>query len=154
MSARIALQRYQEDETDALAFGVGIPLPLFDRNQGNVRAATLELARIKTERAATEVALAADLAAIHTVWTTAHQRVNALRNNVVPAMEEAFAGAQEGYQQGKFGFLDMLDSQRVLIDAKAGLLDALSEYHIARANVQRITGTTLNTLSTKEMEQK
>jgi cobalt-zinc-cadmium efflux system outer membrane protein len=153
MKARIALQRYQEDETDALAFGVGIPLPLFDRNQGNIRAATLELDRIRTERTAMEVALASDLAASYTAWTTAHQRVNALRNNVVPAMEEAFAAAQEGYRQGKFRFLDMLDSQRVLIDTKAGLLDALSAYHIARANVQRITGTTIDTLSTIEMEQ-
>jgi cobalt-zinc-cadmium efflux system outer membrane protein len=154
MKARVALLSYQEDDTDALAFGVGIPLPLFDRNQGNIAAAEIALERIKHERKASEVALVAELAATHTAWVTAHLRVGALRTQVIPVMEEAFMGAQEGYEQGKFGFLDMLDSQRLLLDAKAGLLDALSEYHIARAHVQRLTGTTIRAMSTLEMEQK
>jgi len=35
LEASIGLQRFEEDGTDSLAFGIGVPLPLFDRNQGN-----------------------------------------------------------------------------------------------------------------------
>ena len=67
-------------------------------------------------------------------------------------MEDAFASAQEG-----------LSARQTQISEHVGLptrdrqhqdaADALSEYHIARVNVQRLTGTTINTLSTVEMKQ-
>ena len=40
--------------------------------------------------------------------------------------ESAFAAAREGYGQGKFSFLDMLDAQRELFKARVALVDALS----------------------------
>ena len=68
-------------------------------------------------------------------------------------MEAAFASAQEGCQQDRLEFPGMLDSRRVLVDTKTTPPDALAEYHIARVNVQRLTGATINTLSTVKMKQ-
>jgi cobalt-zinc-cadmium efflux system outer membrane protein len=143
LDAAIGYQRFEEDGTDSLAVGVGVPLPVFDRNQGNIAAAVHELAKAQQERTATEIALASELAENHATLSVAHQRVTTLRANVIPAMEQAFQAAQEGYRQGKYGFLDMLDAQRGLFEARGALIDALSDYHKAQIDMQRMTGTTI-----------
>lgn len=139
VEAAVGYQQFEEDGTDAFAFGVGLPLPLFDRNRGNIAAARHELDRAERERAAAEVALAAELAGAHARLSTAHARVGTLQAKVVPAMEQACAAAQEGYRQGKFGFLDLLDAQRSLFEARQSLVDALADYHAALIAIQRIT---------------
>jgi hypothetical protein len=44
-------------------------------------------------------------------------------------MDTAFKAVHEGYRQGKYGFPDMLDAQRGLIEATGDLVDALTDYH-------------------------
>jgi cobalt-zinc-cadmium efflux system outer membrane protein len=63
----------------------------------------------------------------------------------VPAVEAAFGSAHEGYRQGKTDFLDMLDAQRGLFEARAALVDALEACHVATVELERITGTALAT---------
>jgi cobalt-zinc-cadmium efflux system outer membrane protein len=152
LQASVGYQKFEEDGTDALAFGVGVPLPLFDRNQGNIAAAGHELSKAEAERSATELTLAAELAETHASLTGSRQRVITLRDKVVPAMEQAFGAAHEGYKQGKFGFLDMLDAQRGLFEAKGALVDALSDYHTALTEIQRITGTSIEELINVKQE--
>lgn len=141
LEASVGYRHFEEDGTHAFAFGIGLPLPLFDRNQGNIVAAGHELSKAEAERAATESALVAELAEIHAALTSSHQRVKTLRGKVVPAMEQAFEAAREGYRHGKYGFLELLDAQRGLFEVKGALLDALSNYHVALIDIQRITGT-------------
>lgn len=48
----------------------------------------------------------------------------ALRTNVLPAAQRAFEAATEGYRQGKFGYLEVLDAQRTLFDTRGRYLTA------------------------------
>ena len=146
LDVSVGYTQFEEDDTDALAFGLGIPLPLFDRNQGNIAAAQHDLARMAIERKAAGVNLAAELVEVHASLTASHRRVDALRTRVVPAMEEAFEAAHAGYQQGKFGFLDMLDAQRGLFETRGALVDALANYHGRVADLERLTGATVEEL--------
>lgn len=152
LQGSIGLVQFEEDGTDALAFGIGFPLPLFDRNQGNIAAAGQGIASAESERRAVEVELAAELAGTHAVLSTLHKRVTALRTKVVPAMEQAFESAHEGYKQGKFGFIDMLDAQRGLVEVRGALVDALSEYQSALIAIQRLTGTGIEELINNNKE--
>lgn len=136
------IQRFEEDGTDAFAFGVGIPLPLFDQNRDGIETARYDLEQTRAEFLAARSALHAELAQAHADFATAHQRVETLNASVIPAMQQAFESAQEGYRQGKFGFLDMLDAQRGLFETKGALIDAWSAYHEALAEIQRIAGST------------
>jgi len=153
VKATVGLQRFEEDGTDSLAFGVGVPLPLFDRNQGNIAARKYELAKAEAKHAAARNALAAELSDVHASLNLAHQRVQILRSNVLPTMEKALETAHEGYRRGKFGVLDMLDAQRSLFEAKGALVDALAAYHAALATIQRITGTGIEELLEIKLEE-
>ncbi|MEX2607610.1 MAG: TolC family protein [Kiritimatiellia bacterium] len=147
LEASVGYLQYEEDETDAFAFGIGLPLPIFDQNRGNIAAAQHGLAESERERGAKELALSVELSESHAKLTAAHQRVGTLRTKVVPAMEQAFEAAREGYQQGKIGFLEMLDAQRGLFEARSALVEALFAYHAALIDIQRITATTNEVLN-------
>ena len=67
-----------------------------------------------------------------------------LKNQVLPGAQKAFDLINEGYRFGKFGFLNVLDSQRTLFQAKAQYLSSLTAYHKAVADVERLIGGTLN----------
>jgi len=141
LEAAIGLQRFEEDGTDSIAFGVGLPLPVFDRNQGNIAAAKHELDKAQAARRAVRASLKAELIQAHAEFSSAHKRVLTLKSKVIPAMEQAFEAAREGYRQGKFGFLDMLDAQRGLFEARAAMVDALADYHAALVDIERLAAT-------------
>lgn len=152
LKASVAFQSYEEDGTDAMAFGVGFPLPIFNSNKGNITAAELNIAKAKAQRRAIEVKLDTKLAEAHGALVSAHRKAMVLKSKVVPATQEAFDASAEGYRQGKFDFLDVLDSQRGLFDAKRALVDALSGYHAALADIQRLTGTGIDELIKQTQE--
>ena len=152
LEVSVALIQFEEDGTDALAFGVGTPLPLFDRNQGGIAAARYGLAKVETEINAARAALSLELAETHATLVTANTKARTLRDKVLPASETAFNAASEGYRQGKFAYVDVLDAQRSLFDVRLQMLDALADYHDALLSLEQLTGTPLNNMHKKSTE--
>jgi outer membrane protein, heavy metal efflux system len=130
------------NETDDTGFVVrlSLPLVLFDRNQGGVLEARHRVAGAEAERRATEMRLAVALAEAYQALLTAYRNVTVIRQEVLPAAQEAFEVATEGYRQGKFGFLDVLDAQRTLFETRGQYLEALSAHHKAVADAERLIG--------------
>jgi cobalt-zinc-cadmium efflux system outer membrane protein len=133
-------RRINETDDNALVIGVSIPLPLFNRSQGSILEARHRLAKAEAERRAAEVRVTSALADAYKALATAHAEAEGLRANVVPAAQSAFEGINEGYRLGKFGYLDVLDAQRTLFEARAGYLRAVADYHRAVAEVERLVG--------------
>ena len=152
VKAVVGYQYHQEDKSDAMMFGVEFPLPLFDRNKGNIEAARYTLARAHAERRVVQVALKADLVEAYSRLTAAHRQATTLQMNVVPTIQMAFDIAQEGYRQGKFSFLDVLDAQRTLFEGNQKLVHALMSYHTARRTIEGLIGTELLDLEETQEE--
>ena len=57
-----------------------------------------------------------------------------------PEAVQAFEAAQEGYRQGKFSYLMVLDAQRTLFELKQQYIDTLADYHTSRAALERLVG--------------
>jgi len=143
-----AYRRHNETDDNALVFGASIPLPLFNRNQGAILEARHRLAKAEAERRAVEARMASALADAYKALATSHAEAVALKANVLPGAQSAFEGINEGYRLGKFGYLDVLDAQRTLFDARARYLQAVADYHRAVAEVERLAGEPLATVQT------
>jgi cobalt-zinc-cadmium efflux system outer membrane protein len=63
-----------------------------------------------------------------------------LQSDVLPGAQTAFEASREGYRYGKFTYLDMLDAQRALIAVKLRYINALTTYHKAGTEVERLIG--------------
>lgn len=137
-------RRFTDVDANALVVGASISLPLFDRNREGTQAAQSRLAKAHEERRATEARLAGSLAGAYAALAAAHDEVGALRSTVLPGSQQAFEALTEGYRLGRFGFLDVLESQRTLIANGSQYLRALSDYYKAVADVERLMGAPLN----------
>ncbi|ARA93831.1 hypothetical protein AWN76_012120 [Rhodothermaceae bacterium RA] len=87
------------------------------------------------------------LAEAYALLAAAYGEVRTLREAVLPAARENFAATQEGYREGKFDLLTVLDAQRILFETTNQYVDALAAYHAARAEVERLIGTPLSDVS-------
>src|SRR5690606_13361923 len=123
----------------AFVGGVSVPLPLFDRNRGAVAAARVRLLAADDERDAALVDARAVLAEAHGALAAAYAEATTLRAEALPRAEDVAARIEEGYREGKFALLDVLDAQRTLAAVRARYADALAAYHAAAAAVDRLT---------------
>jgi cobalt-zinc-cadmium efflux system outer membrane protein len=146
LTASGGVQRFEESDDYAFVFGVSLPLPLFDRNQGDIRGTRYRLAQAETDRRAAEMAAHTTLTDTYAALASAHAEVLALERDVLPAAERAFEAARTGYRQGKFGYLDVLDAQRTLFESRARRIKALTAYHKALAVIESLLGSTLDDL--------
>ena len=132
-------RRLEQTSDDAITFGISVPLKFFNRNQGAISEAQNNLAKTKEERRAAEIILKKNFLEAHQSLVFAHSQASILHSETIPAAQKSFDGINEGYRFGKFGFLDVLDSQKILFQTKEQYLDALADYHIALAEVSRMT---------------
>jgi cobalt-zinc-cadmium efflux system outer membrane protein len=121
-------------------FGVSVPLPLFDRNQGRMVEASQRTEQARDELAAAQAALASELRIAHTRLTVATSQARSLQDAHLPGARSTYDAARIGYQYGKFSILDVFDAQRVLLQAQAQHLRALADAHGAAADIERILG--------------
>ena len=120
--------------------GLSLPLPLFDRNQGNVLAAARRADQSRDLRNAVELRLRSETRTALNQWATAMGEVDAYDKTILPAARQAVDTATRGFEMGKFGFIEVLDAQRTLITAREQYLAALAAATDARARVERIYG--------------
>ena len=132
---------FRETGDSAFVAEMSIPLPLFDRNQGGILESRRRVAKADRESAAAQIRAHAALAEIYQALSVSIAEIEALRTTVIPGAQSVYEAAGEGYRQGKFGFLEVLDAQRTLFEARRQYIEALSAYHKGVAELDRITGT-------------
>ena len=120
--------------------GLSMPLPLFDRNQGNILSASRRSDQARDQRNAVELRLRAETQTALNQWSTAMQEVESYDKTILPSAQKAVDTATRGFEMGKFGFIEVLDAQRTLIVARGQYLDSLATATNARAMVERVYG--------------
>jgi cobalt-zinc-cadmium efflux system outer membrane protein len=130
----------QEVQDFAWQVNVTIPLQIFDRNQGGIAEARHRLAKADAEKRSVKLRLQRALSNQYANLINSYKRVVNLKTKILPGARTAFEAVNEGYRFGKFGYLEVLDSQRTWFNARSQFLDALAEYHKAVADVERLTG--------------
>ncbi|MEO8492722.1 TolC family protein [Pseudomonas sp.] len=120
--------------------GVSMPIPLFNRNQGNVLAASRRVDQSRDLRNATELRLRTEIRQAMDLWQTANTEVLAFNQQILPAAQRAVDSATRGFELGKFNFIDVLDAQRTLIAARTQYLASTAQATDAWVRIERIYG--------------
>ena len=111
-----------------------------DRNQGNLLEALRREDKSRDELAAADIQLKSAVAQAWGRLDTADVQARTLRDQVLPGAQSAYDAATKGFELGKFNFIDVLDAQRTLFQAKAQYLRAHGEAHRAAADIDRLLG--------------
>jgi cobalt-zinc-cadmium efflux system outer membrane protein len=136
----LGVKRPNELQRDQLLFGVSVPLPLFDRNQGNLLEALKREDKARDELQALSVRISTDVLQARERLESVRGEIDVLQRDVLPGAKSAYDAATVGFENGKFNFLEVLDAQRTYFAAKSQYLKALAEAHRAAADIDRVLG--------------
>ena len=123
----------------AFIAGVSFPIPVFNRNHGNIENARHTINSVESDQEANRIDLQNEVFEWLESEVNAYHEAKTLKSDIIPTAKKAFELARAGYERGRFPYLEVLDAQRVLFEAKEQYIKALREYHTASAQVDRFT---------------
>lgn len=112
---------------------VGLPLPIHNRNQGNIAAAHAEFCRASQDVRRTELSIEARLAEVARDFESAAAAVDQYHQEILPRAAETLTLAEEAYKAGEFDFLQVLIARRTYFDANLEFVTA--QVNLAKASV-------------------
>ncbi len=114
------VRQYENRSYDGMA-GISMPVPLWDRNQGNIRAAQAELGMAVQNVAQVENELALRVAVLFQTYSAARERAEQYQREILPRAEETYKLSLEAFKGGQFEYLRVIQAQRAIAEAKLEL---------------------------------
>ena len=129
----VGYRHYEFSDQDTFDVSLEFELPLFDRNQGDIRAARekakFEAASIESEKNDIEATLTQTIAG----YASHKRQAEAFQQRILPKMEETLSIARTRFEAGDTGMLEVLDAYRSLAEAKLAyqreLFEARAAFH-------------------------
>lgn len=107
---------------------VGLPVPILNRNEGNIAAAHAELSRACQELRRIELSIESRMARAAQDYESAAAAVEQYHQTILPKAAETLKLSEEAYSAGEFGFLQVLIARRTYFESNL-------EYVIAQSNL-------------------
>ena len=133
-------RHFNETNDDAVRLTVSVPIPVFDQNQGNILSAQESLAKTKAEREANRNTLIVVAGRAYDSLQGSLRELTVLRETSIPRAREAADAISDGYGQGRFTLLEVLDAQSSLTQARLREQEALQNFHVAVATIEGLVG--------------
>ena len=122
-----ATPRQNQNQSDDWTVGVSVPVPVWNRNQGNIRVVQAELNVAAQEVCRVQNELVEKLATAYRDYAAAKQRAERYREAILPKARESFELCSKAYQGGTFEYLRVLEAQRAITQANLEYVRAMGE---------------------------
>lgn len=139
-SVDVVLNRGREPDVRQSGLGLSLSVPVFDRRQGPIAQARIELARANAAFDGRRAELEQELQMARKSLEMAQSRVRALSQGALTEAEAAVRVAEAAWRFGERGILDVLDAQRVLRSLRTDLIQARLEAQAALIEIERLEG--------------
>jgi cobalt-zinc-cadmium efflux system outer membrane protein len=129
--------------TSTYSFGVGITLPVFDRNQGERAKALIERSRAQNQQQFIVNQLLSDVDKALVSFELQKRRVELYRTGVLTKVDEIQNLTEFALKAGESSTLELLDAIRTRRDTLASYYQALFDYHASLLDLELATATPL-----------
>lgn len=119
--------RQYENQSHDFALGLSAPVPVWNRNQGNIRAAKAELGMAIQSVGRAENELADRVAVAMRTYSAALKRAEQYRSEILPRAEETYKLSLEAFKGGQFEYLRVVQAQRAVAEARLEYNRSLGE---------------------------
>jgi cobalt-zinc-cadmium efflux system outer membrane protein len=137
---RLGVRRLEATDDTALVAGVSLPIPLLDRQQGEIAVSRARVSRARAEAEAARVQLQTTLFELYEELEHHFHRAETLRAEVIPRLAEALEGTRRAYERGRYGYLELRSVQTDLLRAQNELLEASAGAHGLVIALERLIG--------------
>jgi cobalt-zinc-cadmium efflux system outer membrane protein len=136
ISTQVSVQFDNATEDTITGVQVGLPLPIWNRNQGGIRQAQAEVSEAQRNLNRVELDLKRRLAATFQQYSTARAQAEIYSTQILPKSKETFDLVQRGYGLGELGYLDLLSAQRTYSQTNLAYLEALAALWSSWAEIE------------------
>ena len=136
----LGVRRFEATNDTALVAGVSVPIPVLNRNQGEVVKSRASVSRARAEADAARVRLQTTLFELYEELQHHFHRAETLRAEVIPRLTEASDATRRAYERGRYGYLELRSVQTDLLRAQGELVEASAGAHRLMIALERLTG--------------
>jgi cobalt-zinc-cadmium efflux system outer membrane protein len=137
------VRHWQATQDNALVVSFSIPLFAGRRAESYVTEAQANRELVDAERQIAQVKAQATLYELHKALGQAVLEAETLKNDILPRAEEALKETEYAYERGRYSYLELVDTQREYLAMQAALIDASTNAHTLRAEIERLTNAPL-----------
>lgn len=148
----VGMRDFRDSKDQAFVVGVSLPIPVLNANRGNIAKARSEVTRTELDNRQFALNTNAELTQARERMENTHLQAETIKAEILPSADKAFKLSREGYNLGRFPYLEVLDAQRSLFAVKQQQIDAIREFHTAKAQVERLTAAHANDLTKMSQE--
>lgn len=133
--------RMREDDETRVMLGVGVDLPLqVPAIRAGVREADHRVRASEAERETVRRETAYMIQDVASCCAAAWQNLELLRTRLVPEAKARYRASEAAYSAGKADFLDLLESERFLLNVRTMQVMTEAEVATAYAELERLLG--------------
>lgn len=125
--------RTNQTKSNTVQARIGVEVPLWDKNQGNILSAQGELAAARTDQRRIELLLRQKLATVFRQYANALHQATRYRDRILPRAERSLELVRQGYDNGQVEYLTLLNSQQKFVQANLAYIDALETLQTSAA---------------------
>lgn len=124
-----------ESHRDVTSVEVGVRLPLFDRNRGNIRTAHAQVAYAQAELTRVQLSLTQRLARAYASYRTAAAIVQTYQKDNLPDAKEAYELYLDSFRKRRAAWPQVLVAQRTYFQISVEYTEALAEMRSAEVAI-------------------
>ena len=133
-------RKYNDTGDSAVRLSLSVPIPVFDQNQGNILSAQESLAKTAAERQGNRNTLVVIAGRAYDSLAGSLRELAILRESAIPKSKDAADAIFEGYGQGRYTLLEVLDAQASVAQARLREQEAQQNFHVAVATIEGLVG--------------
>ena len=134
------------ESRDSYTGTLSMNVPIFQKRKhdAGVREANAKLKSSKMAYKNRENMTLFEVKDFHFKVQTAERLVKLYRDSIIPQAQQSLKAAESGYQAGQVDFLNLIDSQRVLLDFNLAFYRAVADFGTNIAGLERVVGVELS----------
>jgi cobalt-zinc-cadmium efflux system outer membrane protein len=140
----VTVFRQNELDKEATGFSVGVKVPLWNANRGEIARADAAVRISSAEAARVRLELVTELQARLKELEIAGDQVSLLDGEILPAAERSVGLVRLSFEEGETSLLDLLDAQRTFRDTQREVAEARLALSLAVGEVQKLAGPDFN----------
>jgi cobalt-zinc-cadmium efflux system outer membrane protein len=125
---------------NSVGFFLSVPLPVFNKNQGEIARVTSEEVQLRKQIDALQSQVSGEVTGAYREYETARQLIGDIEGDLLGLSQEARTTTTYVYQAGAGSLLDVLDAQRAFNETMSTYYDAQADYRRAVSRLASVVG--------------
>jgi outer membrane protein, heavy metal efflux system len=133
-------REFHNGNANALGVFFQAPIPLFNRNQGEIERARQEARQAEARVRAMEASVDSDVRNAWLQYTTSRELLESIEHGLLTQAKDVRDTMEYSYRRGEASLVEFLDAQRAFNDARQSYNDARADFARSLYTIESVTG--------------